>query len=99
MPQPASVNHSLRIEKAGRFRQPDVQNRLAAAATSKGKTNEEIAAVLQISIPTVKKHVERILRKLRVKNRLAAAVAASEICARLTSEAENSRPKQTSSSG
>ncbi|MGO8786576.1 MAG: response regulator transcription factor [Terriglobia bacterium] len=46
-----------------------------------GKTNAEVAAALQIRTPTVKKHLERIFRKLGVKNRLAAAVAASELCA------------------
>ena len=44
---------------------------------ARGKSNAEIAAALGISTPTVKKHMERIFRKLGVRNRLA-AVAASE---------------------
>jgi transcriptional regulator EpsA len=34
-----------------------------------GKTNEEIGAILKISPPTVKNHVQKILRKLNVSNR------------------------------
>lgn len=34
-----------------------------------GKTNEEIGAILKISPPTVKNHIQRILRKLQVTNR------------------------------
>jgi DNA-binding CsgD family transcriptional regulator len=48
---------------------------------AQGKTHAEIAAALGISAPTVKKYMERILRKLGVRNRLAAAVATSERCA------------------
>lgn len=39
-----------------------------------GKTNFEIAAILESRVRTVEKHVERILAKLRVENRTAAAV-------------------------
>ncbi|RMF78592.1 MAG: LuxR family transcriptional regulator [Planctomycetota bacterium] len=38
-----------------------------------GKTNREIAVVLQISSQTVKKHVENILGRIGVENRLALA--------------------------
>ena len=40
------------------------------------KTNREIAAALGISPSTVKRHLENILRKLHVKNRVEAAVFA-----------------------
>jgi DNA-binding CsgD family transcriptional regulator len=50
---------------------------------ARGKSNAEIAAALQISTPTVKKHAERIFRKLGVKCRMAAAVTAAERCAAL----------------
>jgi len=35
----------------------------------KGKTNQEIALILQISLFTVKNHLQRIFRKLDVLNR------------------------------
>ncbi len=41
---------------------------------SRAKTNKEIAAVLGISPATVKRHLENILRKLELKNRVAAAI-------------------------
>jgi DNA-binding NarL/FixJ family response regulator len=40
---------------------------------SAGKSNCEIAAILNISTATVKKHAENIFRKLNVTNRTAAA--------------------------
>ena len=45
-----------------------------AAWLAQGKTNPEIALILQISTRTVEKHVERILEKLMVENRTCAAV-------------------------
>jgi DNA-binding CsgD family transcriptional regulator len=42
-----------------------------------GKTNDEISQILGISPPTVKNHVQKILRKLKVSNR-AQAVGRSE---------------------
>jgi DNA-binding NarL/FixJ family response regulator len=39
---------------------------------AEGKTNPEIAVILNIAAPTVKKHVEHILEKLGVENRAAA---------------------------
>jgi DNA-binding NarL/FixJ family response regulator len=43
-----------------------------------GSTNRQIAASLKVSPRTVEKHVERILAKLRVKNRTSAALLAAE---------------------
>jgi DNA-binding CsgD family transcriptional regulator len=34
-----------------------------------GKTNQEISQILEISQPTVKSHVQNIMRKLNVTNR------------------------------
>ncbi len=44
-----------------------------------GKTNAEIALVLGIPVRTIEKHVERVLRKLGVEHRAAAAVTVAEI--------------------
>jgi len=41
---------------------------------SQSKTNREIASVLKISPATVKRHVENILGKLRLRNRVEAAI-------------------------
>lgn len=43
---------------------------------AEGRSNKEIAVILKISSSTVKRHVENLLRKLRVKNRVEAAVYA-----------------------
>ena len=48
---------------------------------ARGQSNAEIGASLSISPRTVKKHLERVYRKLGVKTRLAAAVRAGEACA------------------
>ncbi len=48
--------------------------RLVASA----QTNEEIAAALGLSRFTVKRHMERIFRKLNLRNRVAAALYAVE---------------------
>ncbi|MFM9913807.1 MAG: XrtB/PEP-CTERM-associated transcriptional regulator EpsA [Methylophilaceae bacterium] len=45
----------------------------------KGKTNWEIAGILDISPLTVKNHVQNILRKLNVQNRSHAAVKATQM--------------------
>lgn len=41
---------------------------------ARGKTNKEIAAVLGISPATVKRHMEKILTKLGLRNRVEAAI-------------------------
>jgi DNA-binding CsgD family transcriptional regulator len=41
---------------------------------SESKTNREIASSLGISPATVKRHLENILRKLRLRNRVEAAI-------------------------
>lgn len=46
---------------------------------AQGKTNPEIATILAATPRTIEKHVERILNKMRVENRAAAAVAMAEI--------------------
>jgi len=42
----------------------------------KGQTNKEIAVALGISPSTVRRHLENILKKLNLKNRVQAAVFA-----------------------
>jgi DNA-binding CsgD family transcriptional regulator len=41
---------------------------------SLARTNKEIATILRISPSTVKRHVENVLRKLHLKNRVEAAI-------------------------
>jgi DNA-binding NarL/FixJ family response regulator len=41
---------------------------------AQAKTNKEIACHLKISPATVKRHLENILKKLQLKNRVEAAV-------------------------
>jgi DNA-binding CsgD family transcriptional regulator len=43
---------------------------------SQAKTNKEIAADLGISPATVKRHLENVLRKLHLRNRVEAAIYA-----------------------
>ena len=45
----------------------------------RGQSNAEIGLSLRISPRTVKKHLERVYRKLGVKTRLAAAVRVGEV--------------------
>ena len=40
----------------------------------RGKTNREIAIILDASVRTIEKHVESVLRKLQVENRTTAAI-------------------------
>lgn len=49
------------------------ENRVLALVTL-AKTNKEIARALCISPATVKRHLENLLRKLQVRNRVEAAV-------------------------
>lgn len=43
---------------------------------AQGLSNKDIAVTMRLSPSTVKRHVENILRKLRLKNRVEAAVYA-----------------------
>ncbi|ALA59613.1 helix-turn-helix transcriptional regulator [Nitrospira moscoviensis] len=45
-----------------------------------GKTNQDIAVIMDISVKTVKKHLERIFEKLGVESRTAATARALELC-------------------
>jgi DNA-binding NarL/FixJ family response regulator len=44
---------------------------------ARGRTNQQIARDLSISASTVKRHVERIIAKLGVRDRVRAAVRAT----------------------
>jgi RNA polymerase sigma factor (sigma-70 family) len=52
------------------------QERKVLKLVAEGKTNKEIAEVLLVSPATVKRHLENILKKLQLKNRVTAAVYA-----------------------
>ena len=56
---------------------------------ARGKTNAEIGLILGAKIRTIEKHVERILRKLRVENRTSAALL-------LTSTRHRAEPTRSS---
>lgn len=74
----------FRERGAANFMTGDVKNtthltaaeKRVIALVSRAKTNKEIAAVLGISPATVKRHLENILRKLQLKNRVEAAIYA-----------------------
>lgn len=59
-----------------------VREREVLAEIRLGRTNREIAVKLQLSTSTVNKHVHRVLRKLRVRNRAEAAIVAAEVLSR-----------------
>ena len=46
---------------------------------AKGRTNQQIADELFISVTTVKKHVQRIISKLGVSDRTQAAILAMKL--------------------
>ena len=48
--------------------------RRVLALVSLGRTNKEIAAAFGISTATVKRHLENVLRKAHLKNRVEAAI-------------------------
>jgi DNA-binding CsgD family transcriptional regulator len=48
------------------------------AWVARGRTNDEIAQILRLSVRTVQKHIEHIFQKLGVENRTAAAARAWE---------------------
>jgi two-component system nitrate/nitrite response regulator NarL len=50
------------------------QEKEVLSLIAKGDTNKEIALALHMSPSTVKRHTENILNKLRLKNRIQAAV-------------------------
>ena len=52
------------------------QERKVLDLVAEAKTNKEIACDLKISPATVKRHLENILRKLQLRNRVDAAVYA-----------------------
>ncbi len=56
------------------------------------KTNKEIACALNISPATVKRHMENILRKLQLVNRVEAAVYAVRTANHLVESKKHSRP-------
>jgi DNA-binding NarL/FixJ family response regulator len=67
-------------ERRRRKRDPDSRPRLLSAREAEvlgqvrlGRTNAEIARKLGISVATVNKHVQQVLKKLKVRNRAQAA--------------------------
>ena len=56
--------------------------KLVLAWLAHGKTNREIAQILELSPRTVNKHLEQIFRKLGVENRTAAAAMVIQLLTR-----------------
>jgi len=69
-------------EHGPRLEALSLREREVLAEIRLGRTNREIAHTLQVSTSTVNKHVSQVLRKLRVRNRSAAATVAAELLAR-----------------
>jgi DNA-binding NarL/FixJ family response regulator len=69
-------------EHGSRLEALSIREREVLAEIRLGRTNREIAARLQVSTPTVNKHVHQVLRKLRVRNRAEAAIVAAELLSR-----------------
>lgn len=55
------------------------QEKKVLGLVAEARSNKEIAATLDISPCTVKRHIENILRKLNLKNRTEAAVYAVKV--------------------
>ncbi|MFN8635312.1 MAG: LuxR C-terminal-related transcriptional regulator [Chloroflexota bacterium] len=75
---------AVEAERRGSRRAADELSRLTprqreiAAAIASGSTNEEIAEMLVLTPGTVANHIERIMRRLELKNRTQVAVWATE---------------------
>ena len=68
-------------QSAGRSSCLSMQERKVQKLITNGLGSKEIAASMRLSPLTVKRHVENILRKLHVKNRVEAAVYAVKAAA------------------
>jgi len=66
----------MRARKEERLSLLTAREKRVLKLVAEAKSNREIAAALGVSPATVKRHVENILRKLRLKNRVAMAVYA-----------------------
>lgn len=76
---PGADEHRLVLESVALVGEPLTRRETEVARwLARGKTNAEIGAILGISGATVKNHVERVLYKLRVETRLAAALIVAE---------------------
>lgn len=74
-----STNKGLKMENYERNSKKSLsfQEKKVLELVVKGKTNQEIANELYISVHTVKAHIQHILKKLSVKSRIQAAVKAT----------------------
>jgi len=79
-PDSADVGSARIDERTGNSRSPGDRAKITAAEmrvltlVAGAKTNKEIATILGISPATVKRHLESILRKLQLRNRVDAAI-------------------------
>jgi DNA-binding NarL/FixJ family response regulator len=70
-----SLQRSITLQDLGLT----IKESAVASWLAEGKTNREIGLILGTAARTVEKHVEKILRKLRVENRTAAAIEIGRI--------------------
>jgi DNA-binding CsgD family transcriptional regulator len=62
------------VQRPADYSRLTAAERRVLALVSLAKTNKEIAATLCISPATVKRHIENLLRKLELRNRVEAAI-------------------------
>jgi len=70
------------------------QERRVLKLVKEGQTNKEIALTLCLSPSTVRRHIENILRKLGLKNRVQAAVFAVQMGNCSLEEAQSEKVKK-----
>lgn len=71
----AAFGRDERRDRArGRLATLGERERQIAVAVGRGGSNAEIAAALQLSVPTVKAHVSRVLTRLGLNNRVQVAL-------------------------
>jgi DNA-binding NarL/FixJ family response regulator len=85
------VENALALGIADAERSFSLREREVAGLIAEGRSNKEIAGLLRISVPTVKKHVGHILNKLGLQDRLQVGLLLARNPLMLVPPAERSR--------